>query len=546
MCREASGTGETRWIPEQRRDPKRSAAWHTANEPTPAETQTQVGRSLNPRHAGSTTAGEGEFDQKKEPPDIHRESDPPIDTRRRSRRSQGKGADRNTEQVKETWTGEEGPEYTMPTSLLAIAKKAQEQKDLRFFNLYRLIDESFLLECWRDIRKNAASGVDQVSAQEYGENLIDNIRNLVERLKSKTYRARLVRRHWIPKPDGKQRPLGIPVVEDKLLQLAVTRILEAIYEQDFLRCSYGYRPNKGALDAVDKLTIKLQFGKYHFVVEADIQGFFDNLDQDELVAMLSRRIGDQSLLRLIQKWLKAGVLGTDGKVNHPLTGTPQGGIVSPILANVYLHYVLDVWFQEVVKWHTKGEACLIRYADDFVCAFEHQEEAQHFFGALEHRLGKFGLQLAAAKSRVIPFSRNGEPASSRFDFLGFEFTWGKDRAGKPHVKRRTSRKKLRHSLANFTEWCKQSRHVPLRKLFPLLKLKLRGYYNYYGVAGNSEGIREFFNEAMGTLWKWLNRRSQRRSFTRQGFDDLLDHFQAPRPHVGPRPRVPLRQPAFDS
>jgi len=434
----------------------------------------------------------------------------------------------------------------MQTSLLVIAKKAQEKKDLRFFNLYRLIDENLLLECWRDIRKKAAYGVDGIRAQQYGENLIDNIRNLVERLKSKTYRARLVRRHWIPKLDGRMRPLGIPVVEDKLLQLAVTRILEAIYEQDFLRCSYGYRPNKGALDAVDKLTVKLQFGQYHFVVEADIQGFFDNLDQDALVEMLSRRIGDRQLLRLIQKWLKAGVLNTDGSVTHPLTGTPQGGIVSPILANVYLHYTLDLWFHEVVKGHSKGEACLIRYADDFVCGFEHQDEAQHFFGALEHRLEKFGLQLAATKSRVVPFSRNGEPGATRFDFLGFEFSWGKDRAGKPHLKRRTSRKKLRNSLANFTTWCQQSRHVPLRELFPLLKLKLRGYYNYYGVSGNSTGLKEFFDEAMGTLWKWLNRRSQRRSFTRQGFDDLLEHFQVPRPRITVRPRVPFRPPAFFS
>jgi len=242
----------------------------------------------------------------------------------------------------------------MPTSLRAIATKARERKDLRFFNLYRLIDEGLLRECWHDIRKNAASGVDGVSAKAYEENLMDNIGNLVERLKRKTYRARLVRRHWIPKPDGRQRPLGIPVVEDKLLQLAVTRILEAIDEQDFLRCSYGYRPNTGALDAVDKLTVKLQFGKYNFVVEADIQGFFDNLDQDELVEMLSRRIGDRQLLRLIQKWLKAGVLNTDGSVTHPLTGTPQGGIVSPILANVYLHYTLDLWFHDVVKWHSQG------------------------------------------------------------------------------------------------------------------------------------------------------------------------------------------------
>src|SRR3989442_7588197 len=201
----------------------------------------------------------------------------------------------------------------MPTSLLAIAKKAREKKDLRFFNLYRLIDETFLRDCWRDIRKNAASGVDRVSAKEYEENLMDNIRNLVERLKRKSYRARLVRRHWIRKTDGKMRRLGIPVVEDKLLQLAVTRILEAIYEQDFLRCSYGYRPNKGALDAVDKLTVKLQFGRYNFVVEADIKGFFDNIDHQRLIELLSLRIADQSLLRLIKKWLKAVVLDTDGK-----------------------------------------------------------------------------------------------------------------------------------------------------------------------------------------------------------------------------------------
>jgi len=432
----------------------------------------------------------------------------------------------------------------MQTSLLAIAKKAQEKKDLRFFNLYRLIDENLLLDCWRDIRKNAAYGVDGIGAREYAEDLTGNIRNLVERLKRKTYRARLVRRHWIPKPDGRQRPLGIPVVEDKLLQLAVTRILEAIYEQDFLRCSYGYRPNKGALDAVDKLTVKLQFGEYNFVVEADIQGFFDNLDQDELVEMLSRRIGDRELLRLIKKWLKAGVLDIDGTVTHPLTGTPQGGIVSPILANVYLHYALDLWFHDLVRWHSKGEACLIRYADDFVCAFQHQDEAQHFYGALEHRLEKFGLQLAAAKSRVIPFSPNGVPGATRFDFLGFEFSWRKDRAGKPHLKRRTSRKKLRNSLANFTAWCKQSRHVPLKELFPQLKLKLRGYYNYYGVPGNSGGLKEFFNEAMGTLRKWLNRRSQRRSFTRRGFDDLLDHFHVPRPRVTIRPRPGLQRRFF--
>jgi group II intron reverse transcriptase/maturase len=425
----------------------------------------------------------------------------------------------------------------MQTSLLAIAKKAQDLKGYRFLNLYRLIDENLLLDCWRDIRKNAAYGVDRVSAQEYAQNLNGNIRNLVERLKRKSYRARLVRRHYIPKPDGRMRPLGIPVVEDKLLQLAVTRILEAIYEQDFLRCSYGYRANKGAHDAVDKLTVKLQFGRYNFVVEADIKGFFDNIDHDRLIELLSLRIADRSLLRLIKKWLKAGVLDTDGKVIHPATGSPQGGIVSPILANVYLHYALDLWFQEVVKAHCKGEAFLIRYADDFVCGFQHEEEAQSFYKALEFRLEKFGLQLAADKTRVIRFSRKEKPGSSRFDFLGFEFFWGRDRARKPHLKRRTSRKKLRNSLANFTQWCKENRNLRLRLFFPTLKLKLRGYYNYYGVVDNAHGLNEFYREAIGILFKWLNRRSQRRSFNWQGFNDLLDHFEVPRPRVLPKPRI---------
>src|SRR5712692_10377200 len=233
---------------------------------------------------------------------------------------------------------------------------------------------------------------------------------------------------------------------------------------------------------------------------------------------------------------EAGVLETDGTVTHPVTGSPQGGIVSPMLANVYLHYTLDVWFREVVKAHCRGEACLIRFADDFVCGFEHEQDAGRFYKAMGLRLEKFGLQLAAAKTRIIPFRRSGEPGTSRFDFLGFEFFWGNDRKGEPRVQRRTSRTKLRNSLANFTQWCKQSRHMPFRKLFPLLKSKLRGYYNYYGVTGNSDGLQEFFERSKAILWKWLNRRSQRGSFTWPGFTALLNHFQVPRPRIVRRPR----------
>jgi RNA-directed DNA polymerase len=399
-----------------------------------------------------------------------------------------------------------------------------------------MINGPMLNRSWQRIRKNAAYGVDKVSAEEYGKHLFVNIRQLVDRLKRKSYRARLIRRHYIPKGNGKMRPLGIPVVEDKLLQLAVVQILEAIYEQDFLRCSYGYRPKVGALDAVDTLTIKLQFGRYGRVVEADIKGFFDNIDHDRLLKMLEERIDDKALLRLIRKWLKAGVLDTNGEVIHPEAGTPQGGIVSPILANIYLHYCLDGWFQHVVKKHCGGEACLIRYADDFVCAFEREGDAERFYQVLGKRLKKFGLELSGEKTRVIAFDRRQSKPGS-FEFLGFEFRWGKDRQGKAHVERRTSRKKLRSSLDRFTEWCREKRHCRAKDWFKELKPKLQGYYNYYGVSGNYASLQQFFGEAMQILRKWLNRRSQRTSYSWEGFRALIEHFQVPRPRIRPRPRV---------
>lgn len=432
-----------------------------------------------------------------------------------------------------------GRNQSVQTSLRAIAQKAASQKKHRFRDLYRLLNEELLKDCWGAIRKDAAYGVDQVSAQQYEEHLVENIHKMVERLKRKSYRAKLVRRHYIPKGEGEWRPLGIPAVEDKLLQLAVTRILTAIYEQDFLRCSYGYRPNKGALDAVDKLTIKLQFGRYNRIVEADIRGFFNNISHEWMVRMLAERIDDRALLWLIKKWLKAGVLDTNGQVLHPATGTPQGGIVSPILANVYLHYALDLWFERVVKRHCGGEACLIRYADDFVCAFEEQNEAERFYKALGQRLQKFGLELSAEKTRVIAFSKHPPAGKESFDFLGFEFRWGKDRAGKAHLKRRTARKKLQSSLKRFTAWCKGNRHLKQKARFAELNRKLRGYYNYYGVIGNSASLNEFYHHALTILLKWLNRRSQRGSYTWAGYQELLARFAVERPRITERRRPQL-------
>jgi RNA-directed DNA polymerase len=421
------------------------------------------------------------------------------------------------------------------TSLQAIAKKASERPEYRFRDLFRLLNEDMLRDSWRDIRKSAAYGVDRVSAAEYEQELESNIHRLVEELKRKRYRAKNVRRVYIPKGNGKLRPLGIPAIQDKLLQMAVKRILEAIFEQDFLRCSYGYRPGVGVLDAVDKLTVKLQFGKYNYVVEADISGFFDNIDHDWLLKMLAERVDDKSFLWLIGKWLKAGVLETDGKVLHPVTGTPQGGIVSPILANVYLHFALDLWFQKVVIPRCSGEACLIRYADDFVCAFEKEEDVRRFYEVLGERLKKFNLELSAEKTHIIPFSPTGSGSTS-FDFLGFEYRWGKDRAGKPHVEKRTARKNLRNSLTRFKLWFKENRHRRLPDLFRLLNAKLMGYFNHFGVHGNIRSLEYFYYQVIRQMWKYLNRRSQRKSYNWEGFKQLLSQFGVVKPHIVNRPK----------
>jgi RNA-directed DNA polymerase len=251
----------------------------------------------------------------------------------------------------------------MPTSLQGIAEKAHSQKRYRFRNLYGMLNEELRKESWREIKKHAASGVDQISAQDYEQHREGNIRDLVERLKQKRSRANLVKRHYIPKGNGQLRPLGIPAVEDKLLQGAATRLLAALYEQDFLRCRYGYRPGRGALEAVDNLTVKLQVGRYHSVVEADSKGVFDSVDHDWMIRLLGERSEDRAFLGLIRKWVPAGILDTTGAIIHPATGPPQGGVVSPVLSNVYLHYVLDLWFEKVSKPQGRGEACLLRYAD---------------------------------------------------------------------------------------------------------------------------------------------------------------------------------------
>lgn len=419
----------------------------------------------------------------------------------------------------------------MQTSLQAIANKAKEQPSYRFRDLSREINEGYLRTCWRKLNKRSAVGVDRVSYHEYDQNLDTNLQDLIERLKRGTYRAKLVRRHYIPKGNGKQRPLGIPSTEDKLLQYAVAQILSAIYEQDFLSCSYGYRPKVGAKDAVDDLQRSLNFDPYNWVVEADVRGFFDNIDHNHLVKMLEERIDDQRFIRLIRKWLKAGVLDTDGKVLHPVTGSPQGGIVSPILANIYMHHVLVKWFEETVKSHIRGKAYLCVYADDFVCAFENEVDARRFYQTLPKRFGKYGLEVAEEKTNLLPFSRYGGDTNGAFEFLGFEFRWKiSKQKGKPYVKRTTSRQRFRKSLRSLSQWCRTFRFLKVRILIGRLNSKLRGYYNYYGVYGNIASMWSFDYHARRILHKWLNRRSQRKSYNWEGFAALLKVY----PMVNPK------------
>ena len=425
-----------------------------------------------------------------------------------------------------------GSEQHKPTSLRGIANKAKADKRHRFRDLYRCLNAELLMDCWSDLNKNAASGVDGVSAKMYAENLHANIEVLVERLKTKRYQAKLVRRHYIPKEKGKQRPLGIPAVEDKLVQAACAKLMTAIYEQDFLESSYGYRPKRGAGDAVKDLTFDLQFGNYGYLVEADVQGFFDHLDHDTLLEMLSVRIDDRAFLGLIRKWLKAGILEPSGHVVHPDTGTPQGGIVSPVTANVYLHYVLDLWFEKVVKPRCDGETMLCRYADDWVCAFRYREDAEKFYRVLPKRLEKFNLKVAPEKTRLLRFSRFHPSMKRRFTFLGFEFFWKEDRKGTPRVMRRTARKKLLAACRRIKEWIKLNRHLLVRDFFRRLNLRLRGHYNYYGVRGNSRLLYRFFDWAKECAFKWLNRRGGKRSsFTWGRFAQVLDLISIARPRI---------------
>lgn len=428
---------------------------------------------------------------------------------------------------------------TVGTKLLRIAGKARKERKFKFTSLYHLMNEELLLESFRRLSADKAAGIDEVTKKEYAEKLEDNIGGLVDRLHKMAYRPQAVRRVYIPKPgSNKQRPLGIPCLEDKLVQSALGRILGAIYEEDFIEGSYGFRPRRSCHDALRALSQSVEWEGTNYIAEADIKGFFDNVDHEWLMKMLEHRIADKRVLRMVKRFLKSGVMES-GEMRDSEEGVPQGGSISPILANVYLHYALDLWFEKVYRKSCKGKTRLIRYADDFVVCFVSKEDAMRFPAELAERLKKFGLEVEPTKTKVLEFGRDAERhAQGRgekpgtFEFLGFTHYPSRTRDGKRfRMKRVTSRKKFRAKLVTFKEWLKHERMKPTEWIMRKVGLKLRGHYQYYGVTDNYRGVSRFYYEVKKLLHKWMNRRSQRRSYTWDAFGELLKKFPLPKPRV---------------
>ena len=421
-----------------------------------------------------------------------------------------------------------------------IASLAREASERSFTSLNQYLDVAWLREAYRRTRKDGAVGVDGQTGADYGEHLEENLRELLERAKSGRYRAPAVRRVHIPKGDGRQtRPIGVPTFEDKVLQRAVVMLLEPIYEEDFRDCSYGFRPGRSAHQGLEWLWKQLTDHGGGWVIEVDIQGFFDSLDKAQLREILRRRVRDGVVVRLIGKWLQAGVL-EEGTVRYPEAGTPQGGVISPLLANIYLHEVLDEWFDREVRPRMRGGAFLVRYADDAVLGFAREEDARRVMEVLPKRFGKYGLTLHPEKTRLIEFHKPG-PAGPKgwdggsgggsFDYLGFTHHWGKSQKGNWVVKQKTAKNRFSRAVKQIGAWCREHRHDKLREQHAALTLKLRGHYGYYGLTGNLRQLGRFLAEVERRWRYWLNRRSQGKPWPWARFQRYLARMPLPPPRV---------------
>jgi RNA-directed DNA polymerase len=427
---------------------------------------------------------------------------------------------------------------SVSTRLQRIAQLAREDPKRAFLSLAHHIDIDLLREAYRRTRKDGAPGVDGQTAADYQENLEENLQSLLDRFKSGRYQAPPVRRAYIPKGSdpSKKRPIGVPTFEDKVLQRAVAMVLEAVYEQDFLDCSYGFRPGRSAHQAVRKLWHGLMAMGGGWVLEADIRSFYDDLDRSQLRGFLDQRVRDGVIRRALDKWLKAGVL-EGGNLSHPVAGTPQGGVISPLLSNIYLHEVLDTWFEAVVKPRLQGEAFLIRFADDFVLVFQRESDARRVLEVLPKRFGKYGLSLHPDKTRLVRFEQPGrktgpgrtqpheEPKS--FDFLGFTHFWERSRRGTWMVKRKTASDRITRFLRQLNQWCQGNRHAPIAWQQKQLLSKLRGHSGYYGITGNSKSLSSVHHWVKRIWRKWLSRRSRTSNLTWERFNLLLKRYPLP-------------------
>jgi group II intron reverse transcriptase/maturase len=415
----------------------------------------------------------------------------------------------------------------MSTKIDRIAELAKEDPKRQFFSIAHLITAEALYAAFRNLRKRASAGVDGVTYQMYERDAAKSIQQLYERLKGGKYRAQPLRRIYIPKENGKERPISIPSLEDKIVQKATGEVLNAIYEQDFFECSYGFRPGRGPHHALDEVGRVICRKPTSWILELDIQAYFDKIVRGQLMEMIERRISDGSVLQLIRKWIQVGVID-EGRLLVSETGTGQGQTISPLLANIYLHYVLDEWFENEVKPRLKGTAHEIRFADDAVLCFQYREDAEKVMEVLPKRFAKYGLTLHPEKTRLVNFGRFAEERAKRqgkkpatFDFLGFTHICARSRKGKFTVKVRTMKKRLRRGLKAIADWCRENRHDPVEEQQQTLNAKLRGHYQYYGRPSNYKSIMQFYREVCSTWRKWLSRRTRKVWLTWERYAQIL-------------------------
>ena len=420
-----------------------------------------------------------------------------------------------------------------------IAELARERPQECFTALNHYLTVDWLRAAYYRVKPDSAPGVDGQSWSDYAAHLEENLRSLLDRAKSGRYIAPPVKRVHIPKGDGKEtRGIGMPTIEDKVLQRAVAMLLEPIYEQDFKGFSYGFRPGRSALEAVACIWKQCMNQKIRWILEVDIRKYFDTLKKEWLRKFLDRRVRDGVIRRLIGKWLQAGVW-EKGQLSYPEDGTPQGGVISPLLSNIYLHEVLDCWFVEEVQPRMKGRTFLVRFADDFIVGFEQKEDAEKVYRVLFKRFEKYGLSLHPEKTRLIAFGRPEEPKGDgpegtppeTFDFLGFTHYWGKSRKGTWVIRRKTMRKRFTRGLKAISQWCRENLHEPLMRQVEQLGRKLKGHFGYYGITGNMAALQEFRREVIGVWRKWLARRGDPKGMPWERMRKLLDFFYLPEARV---------------